>query len=131
MAGPKTAPAPVAAAAAAPAAKAAPAAAVEAAAKSAGTTVSELRGTTVPFTSLQAAVSRNMIESLKVRAARTLGPPAYCEIQLYCSYLGLTRDILFTGQRCAGRQQCEGTVMVTVGWQCQALHAGCHVSGAC
>jgi hypothetical protein len=39
---------------------------VEAAAKSAGTTVSELRGTTVPFTSLQSAVSRNMLESLKV-----------------------------------------------------------------
>ena len=46
--------------------KAAPAPAVEAAAKSAGTTVSELRGTTVPFTSLQTAVARNMLESLKV-----------------------------------------------------------------
>ena len=30
------------------------------------TSVSELKGTTVPFTSLQAAVSRNMLESLKV-----------------------------------------------------------------
>lgn len=66
-AGPKVAAAPAAAAAApAAVAKAAPAPAVEAAAKAAGTTVSELRGTTVPFTSLQAAVSRNMIESLKV-----------------------------------------------------------------
>ena len=46
--------------------KAAPAPAMEAAAKSAGTTVSELRGTTVPFTSLQTAVARNMLESLKV-----------------------------------------------------------------
>ena len=55
------------AAPAAPAApKAAPAPAMAAAAKSAGTTVSELRGTTVPFTSLQTAVSRNMLESLKV-----------------------------------------------------------------
>jgi hypothetical protein len=54
------------------AAKAAPAPAVEAAAKAAGTTVSELRGTTVPFTSLQAAVSRNMIESLKVSCLLTM-----------------------------------------------------------
>ena len=53
---------------AAPAAPAAaPAPAVAAAAKAAGTTVSELRGKTVPFTSLQMAVSRNMLESLKAR----------------------------------------------------------------
>ena len=32
----------------------------------AGTTVAELRGQTVPFTSMQVAVSRNMLESLKV-----------------------------------------------------------------
>jgi len=63
------APAPAAAApaAAAPAAASAPAAAPAAApAKAAGTTVSELRGTTKPFTTLQAAVARNMNESLKV-----------------------------------------------------------------
>ncbi|GAX83250.1 hypothetical protein CEUSTIGMA_g10676.t1 [Chlamydomonas eustigma] len=52
------------------AAAAAPAVAVKssapAAAVVAGTTVSELRGTTKPLTSLQQAVSRNMIESLKV-----------------------------------------------------------------
>ena len=65
VSGPKAAPA-AAPAAVAAAPKAAPAPALEAAAKSAGTTVSELRGTTVPFTSLQSAVSRNMIESLKV-----------------------------------------------------------------
>lgn len=66
-AGPKSAPAPaMAAAAPAPPKAAARAPAVEAAAKSAGTTVSELRGTTVPFNSLQSAVSRNMLESLKV-----------------------------------------------------------------
>ena len=35
-----------------------------------GTTVSELRGTTVPFNSLQSAVSRNMLESLKVGKLR-------------------------------------------------------------
>ncbi|KAK9826444.1 hypothetical protein WJX81_006580 [Elliptochloris bilobata] len=58
---PAAAPAP---AAAAPAA--APAPAMAAAAKAAGTTVAELRGKTVPFTSLQMAVSRNMVESLKV-----------------------------------------------------------------
>jgi len=54
-----SAPAAAAPAAAAPAAKAAAPAA-------AGTTVSQLRGTTKPFTTLQNAVSRNMIESLKV-----------------------------------------------------------------
>ena len=63
------APAPAAAAsapaAAAPAA-AAPAAKAAAPAAAAGTTVSQLRGTTKPFTTLQNAVSRNMIESLKV-----------------------------------------------------------------
>jgi pyruvate dehydrogenase E2 component (dihydrolipoamide acetyltransferase) len=59
------APAAAAPAAAAPAA-AAPAAAPKAAAAAAGTTVSELRGTTKPFTTLQAAVARNMNESLKV-----------------------------------------------------------------
>jgi pyruvate dehydrogenase E2 component (dihydrolipoamide acetyltransferase) len=59
------APAPAAAApaAAAPAAKAA---APAPAAAAAATTVSQLRGTTKPFTTLQGAVSRNMIESLKV-----------------------------------------------------------------
>jgi len=57
--------APAAAAAAAPAA-AAPAAPAAAPAKAAATTVSELRGTTKPFTTLQAAVARNMNESLKV-----------------------------------------------------------------
>ena len=45
---------------------AAPAPAMKEAAAKAGTTVAELRGTTVPFTSLQAAVARNMLESLKV-----------------------------------------------------------------
>jgi pyruvate dehydrogenase E2 component (dihydrolipoamide acetyltransferase) len=59
--------APVPAAAAAPAKAAAPAAAPAAAAKA--TTVSELRGTTKPFSSLQAAVARNMNESLKVCGA--------------------------------------------------------------
>jgi pyruvate dehydrogenase E2 component (dihydrolipoamide acetyltransferase) len=54
--------APAAAAVPAPA----PAAAAPAPAPAAKTTVSELKGTTVPFTSLQAAVSRNMLESLKV-----------------------------------------------------------------
>ena len=78
LAGPKTATAPAPAAAAA-APKAAPAPAVQAAAKLAGTTVSELRGTTVPFTSLQSAVSRNMIESLKVRAA---APSAFQTLSL-------------------------------------------------
>ena len=47
---------------AAPASAAAPAPA----AGTAGTTVAELRGTTQPFTSLQSAVSKNMVESLKV-----------------------------------------------------------------
>lgn len=56
-----------AAAAAAPAAAAPAAAAPKAPAAAAGTTVSELRGTTKPFTTLQAAVARNMNESLKVR----------------------------------------------------------------
>jgi hypothetical protein len=63
------APAPSAAAAApAPAAvaPAAAAAAPAAPAKAAGTTVSELLGTTKPFTTLQSAVARNMNESLKV-----------------------------------------------------------------
>jgi pyruvate dehydrogenase E2 component (dihydrolipoamide acetyltransferase) len=63
------APAPAAPAAAAPAATGgAPAAAAPAPAKAAAaTTVAELRGTTKPFTTLQAAVARNMNESLKVR----------------------------------------------------------------
>lgn len=50
--------APAAAKAAAPAPAAAPQAPVK---------VSELRGTTVPFNGMQLAVSKNMIESLKVR----------------------------------------------------------------
>ncbi|WIA09391.1 hypothetical protein OEZ85_008797 [Tetradesmus obliquus] len=63
-AAPAAAPAP---AAAAPAAASAAAPAPPAPAKAAaGTTVSELRGTTKPFTTLQAAVARNMNESLKV-----------------------------------------------------------------
>jgi pyruvate dehydrogenase E2 component (dihydrolipoamide acetyltransferase) len=53
--------------AAAPAAAAPAAKPAAAAAPAAATTVSELRGVTKPFTTLQAAVSRNMIESLKVR----------------------------------------------------------------
>jgi hypothetical protein len=38
--------------------------------------VSELRGTTKPFTTLQAAVARNMNESLKVRflSSKKSGP---------------------------------------------------------
>ena len=59
--------APAAAAPAAAAPAAAKAAAPAAAPKAAATTVSELRGTTKPFTTLQAAVARNMNESLKVR----------------------------------------------------------------
>jgi pyruvate dehydrogenase E2 component (dihydrolipoamide acetyltransferase) len=59
------APAAPAAAAAAPAAGGAPAAPA-APAKVAATTVSELRGTTKPFTTMQSAVARNMSESLKV-----------------------------------------------------------------
>jgi hypothetical protein len=62
--------APAAPAAAAPAAAAPAAAAPKAAAPAAaGTTVSELRGTTKPFTTLQSAVARNMNESLKVRGS--------------------------------------------------------------
>ena len=53
-------------AASAPAAVAAPA---PAAAPVVPTKVSELRGTTVPFNGMQLAVSKNMIESLKVRAS--------------------------------------------------------------
>ena len=61
---------------------------MEAAAKSAGTTVSELRGTTVPFTSLQSAVSKNMIQSLKVRAAVPL--TSCCKFYpILCSFLPL------------------------------------------
>lgn len=56
-----------AAAAAAPAA--APAPAPTPAAAAAATTVSELRGTTVPFNTLQQAVSRNMIAAKAVSAA--------------------------------------------------------------
>ena len=55
--------APAAAVAAAPAA---PAAAAPAPAAVQKTSVSELKGTTVPLTALQLAVSRNMMESLKV-----------------------------------------------------------------
>jgi pyruvate dehydrogenase E2 component (dihydrolipoamide acetyltransferase) len=58
--------APAAAAPAAAAPAAAKAGAPAAAPKAAATTVSELRGTTKPFTTLQAAVARNMNESLKV-----------------------------------------------------------------
>ena len=67
--------APAAAAATAPAAAAparaatapvASASAPAAAPAAAGTTVSELRGTTKPFTSMQLAVTKNMLESLKV-----------------------------------------------------------------
>jgi pyruvate dehydrogenase E2 component (dihydrolipoamide acetyltransferase) len=60
--------APAASAPAAPAAAAAaaPAPAAPAALAPTATTVSDLAGTTVPFTSLQQAVSRNMIESLAV-----------------------------------------------------------------
>ncbi|KAG1656051.1 hypothetical protein FOA52_004469 [Chlamydomonas sp. UWO 241] len=53
-------------AAAAPAAAAAAPAAPKAAAPVGATTVSELRGTTVPFNSMQKAVVNNMMESLKV-----------------------------------------------------------------
>lgn len=53
-------------AAAAPSAAPAPAAAKAPAAAPEPTSVSSLKGTTVPFTSLQQAVSRNMIESLSV-----------------------------------------------------------------
>lgn len=58
--------APAPAAAAAPAPAAAKPAAPSPAAAAAGTTVSELRGVTKPFTTLQMAVSKNMLESLKV-----------------------------------------------------------------
>lgn len=58
--------APVAAAPAKAAAPSAPSAAAAPAKAVAGTTVSELRGTTKPFTSMQMAVSKNMLESLKV-----------------------------------------------------------------
>ncbi len=76
-AGKGAAPAPVAAApapaAAAPAAAAPAKAAAPAAAPAKATTVSELKGTTKPFTTLQAAVARNMNESLKVGGANTRG----------------------------------------------------------
>lgn len=68
-AAPAAAPAPAAAAPAAAASAAAPAPPAPAKA-AAGTTVSELRGTTKPFTTLQAAVARNMNESLKVRSSK-------------------------------------------------------------
>ncbi len=64
-AAPAAAPAPVAAAAAAAPRAAAPAPAA-AAAPAKGTTVSELRGTTKPFTGLQQAVVKNMLASLAV-----------------------------------------------------------------
>lgn len=61
------APAPAGIPAAAPAAQApTPSPAPASAAAAAGTTVSELRGTTQPFTSLQSAVAKNMLDSLKV-----------------------------------------------------------------
>ncbi len=65
-AGKGAAPAASAPAAPAAAAAAAPAPAAPAALAPTATTVSDLAGTTVPFTSLQQAVSRNMIESLAV-----------------------------------------------------------------
>ena len=64
--GAPAAPAAAAPAAAAPAAAAPAAAAPAPAAAPAATTVSQLRGTTKPFTTLQQAVTRNMLESLKV-----------------------------------------------------------------
>ena len=70
------APAAVAVSAGAPAAAAAAAAPAAKAAAVAQTSVSELKGTTVPFTALQNAVSRNMMESLKVpefRVSMTIG----------------------------------------------------------
>ncbi|EFJ48742.1 dihydrolipoamide acetyltransferase [Volvox carteri f. nagariensis] len=65
-AGKPAAPAAPAAAAPAPAAAAAAAAPAPAPAAAKATKVSELKGTTKPFTTLQAAVARNMNESLKV-----------------------------------------------------------------
>ena len=63
------APAPVAAKASATLAAAAAPAAPPLAAK-----VSELLGTTVPFTGMQVAVSKNMVESLKVCCPTPLSP---------------------------------------------------------
>ncbi len=93
--------APAAAVAAAPAAAAAaPAAAAPASAKAvAGTTVSELRGTTKPFTSLQGAVARNMNESLKVRVS----------ISVYVFFLG-------EGQAAVGEKR--DTALVTHAYCC-------------
>lgn len=65
---PVAAPAPIAAAPAAAPTAPAPAKAAAPAAPSKDTTVSELRGTTKPFTTLQQAVSRNMMASLSVGA---------------------------------------------------------------
>ena len=59
--------APAPAPAAPAAAKAAPAAPAPATAAPEKVAVSDLRGTTTPFNTLQAAVARNMIESKKVR----------------------------------------------------------------
>eukprot|EP00983_Pelagomonas_calceolata_P076232 1153330-Pelagomonas_calceolata.AAC.4 len=53
-------------------AAAAPAAPAAAAAGPKPTTVNELRGTTVPFTTLQHAVNRNMLASLAVSIVRTM-----------------------------------------------------------
>ena len=67
--------APQAAAAPAKAAASAPVAVASGsvAAPAIATTVSELRGTTKPFTSMQMAVSKNMVESLKVSLASDWG----------------------------------------------------------
>ncbi len=91
-AGGGSAPAPAAAAAPAPVAAApaaAPAAVAPVAKSAAGTTVSELRGTTKPFTSLQQAVSRNMLESLKVGRVQLACMTAMIKMAGCCKQTGL------------------------------------------
>jgi len=61
-------------AAPAPSAQAPPAAAAPSQPAPVSTSVSELKGTTEPFNALQAAVAKNMIESLKVCTLQTIFP---------------------------------------------------------
>ena len=50
----------------------------------AATKVSELRGTTVPFTGMQVAVAKNMMESLKASLLHPKGPSARTRSRTIC-----------------------------------------------
>lgn len=92
--GATTAPAPTPTPAPAQARTSAPEPAPQAAAPSAApsTSVSELKGTTEPFNALQAAVAKNMVESLKVSTTLQVHISAHCQQPPFLYTLGMAQQ---------------------------------------